>query len=335
VTDAHKTTAEKRTDPPRSFEQFLTDPTTRASALIDALVEGIIPLSATDIAAATKLSAETAQTLGRVAELIKAAKRAPTPIRNAIVELAISAVRLSAGPLKDWSLDPDVQAPEALTKVVEWAKGPLAGKDKAGRARAEAVLSVALALNAEDRSLDPLKLIALVGSAYSVAPASNETDQRPARAALKLVTKSKPRQIANLATVAALQTGLLVRTEASADRATLRAARLEDNLATAKTKIEQTQAALENAQEELAQSRRDNADLRQELEGAERRGAHGLNDIKARYRRVFTSDFLPVAADAVSALEIAPPRPDFARDYLATLIEKITKELQWLNTSSG
>jgi predicted nucleic acid-binding Zn-ribbon protein len=126
----------------------------------------------------------------------------------------------------------------------------------------------------------------------------------------------------------------VARTRAVADRDMFRARSLTGELSVARETIANLQRSVAALQVEVAGLERGNTELARKLESAERLGAHALDDLKARYRRVFRAEMSPVAGDAKASLEIAPPRPEFAVDYLATLISIIDKELTWLDEPS-
>ncbi len=315
---------------PRSLEHFIRDPSTKSGALIEDLRKGVIPLSAQEIDRAREAIRDSNFAALRIAELLRASKRAPNSVRVAIVDLADWTIKQDVA---DWGSGDLITPIEKLAAVADWARGPLSGKDKVQKIKAEGLLAIAVSFCGDDRRLEPLRTIEVVGSAYGVKAGESETDQRPSRAVLKLIERSKPRQIATLASVALLQQGALARAHADADRAVLRAAHLEGRLAKSATEVERLQEEIATQTLKIDAYEQRVVELEQKLVNVERNGAHDLNEIKSRYRRIFNSDILPVAKDALSSLELIPPQPDFATDYLAIVIDKIGKELQWLNAS--
>ena len=308
--------------------------TVKIAALAKAWNKDGLSITVEDLASAQAVAAEDPRTLLRVVEIIRAARRAPPAIRSAVGELGAFIVRSAAPQLSNWRDDDGAGPSDDLERLARWAKGPLAGKDKAAKLRAEAVLCVALAMLGDHPRLDPLRAVAAMGEAFGVAPPDNDTDQRPARRVSALLAKNKPRQIATLARISVLQDALLARATLEADRQRLRCRKLDGDVAAARGEVAELRVSQASLQAEIARLERENTDLAGKLESAQRIGAHMLDDLKSRYRRVFRAELSPVAADAKAALEIAPPRPDFAIDYLATVISTINKELTWLDEPS-
>lgn len=317
-----------------SLVDYLCKRLDKIAPLAKAWNEGAATITGEDLAAAKAAAVESPQRASRLADVIRATRRAPSPIHSAVSELGLFIVRSSSPQLANWREDDGVWPSDDLERVTNWAKGPLAGKDKATSTHAEAVLAVALALLSDHPRLEPLRAVAAVGGAFGVAPPANETDDRPGRRVSALLANGKPRQIAMLARVSVLQDALVGRARAEADRELLRARSLAGELTAARETIKNLEQSVAELQVEVAGLERAKAELARKLESAERLGAHALDDLKSRYRRVFRTDMSPVAGDAKASLEIAPPRPEFALDYLATLISIIDKELSWLDEPS-
>jgi hypothetical protein len=318
----------------RSLLDYLEKPSVKIAPLAKAWKDGVATITGEDLAAAKAAVAGDTQRVVRVADIVRATRRAPPPIRSAVHELGLFIVRTSAPQLANWRENDEAWPSDDLERVTHWAKSPLAGKDKLASTHAEAVLTVAMAMLGDHPKLEPLRAVAALGAAFGVAPPENDTDQRPARQVSAMLATSKPRQIANLSRISVLQDALVGRARADADRELLRAQSLAVELTTARETIKNLGQAVAALQAEVAGLEKANAELARKLESAERLGAHALDDLKARYRRVFRADMAPVAGDAKASLEIVPPRPEFTVDYLTTLLSIIDKELSWLDEPS-
>jgi len=180
-----------------------------------------------------------------------------------------------------------------------------------------------------------LAVLDLIGDAYDVPKAADESDKRPERAASLVIFRSKPRQIAQFSTIARLQESMVAASQMRADRETgkLAAAQIEIESLKAKLSSEtETAARLANR---VAQLEHQNDDLEKRLNGAIEAAAHRLEDLRSRYRKLLSEDLKRLASRAVDGLEIDPPKPEFSKAFLSQILQKLDDEISWLSEHSA
>lgn len=272
--------------------------------------------------------------IGRVTDLVRAADRAPSTVRDSMIRLGQAVVEgLDIG-LTCWLRDESSTTEEDLTRLTSALSPRLRGRDPSDKKVAEQALALGLSVFVAKRRLAPDRVLEAIGDAYGVPAGDGPSDTRPARAVSSLIASGRPRQLAQFAAVQRLQAHRTADAEMRATREATKAADLEARLRKATEEIVRADAA-------SAELRRRSEEL--EILLAEERGraqsdrsvgAHDAAGVRARLRRALGEQMLGLAKDARDALEIDPPKPNFAKVYLSDLMEKIEGEIRWLNARS-
>ena len=328
--------AEPPSDPPEvtTLEEYLRLPGAKAEAFVALLKSGKAKIGPVDLRLGVESAKATPGATIRVANLVRASRTTARPIKNQILQLGRRVVQERAEQLKDWTQNEELTGLDEANQLLKWAKSGLTSSSKEVWIEADAVAAIGLAFLHENRELDPLAIIELVGDAYSVQRPSDGSDTRLKRQLSDTLSRSKPRQIAQFSEVARLQAQSLAEARDSASHEKRRSAKLEARAEELSRQLEALHSQLRSKEAELAVANQRVTESGTRLESVERVGAHDMVDLRARYRRVLSSDLKSLLSDATDALHISPPRPDFALQYLEELMLKIEGEIQWVNARS-
>lgn len=306
----------------------------KAGAFVAYLGSAGRALEPDDLSASLEMAHGEVRALGRVGELLKASTRASPNLQAGFQRFAQRVLAQERPTLSDWLKDEHSSAEADLEVLSKEFASDLRSKDAAVRKKAEALLAIGLAIFTAKRHVSPDLVLRSIEEAYGSAVTTSPSDMRPVRAASALIAGSKPRQLRQFAQIARLYVHRAAQAEAGEQQALGRATTAEKSAAECKEQLRKREEELAQARAEAAQLERQLQDTTKRLGSAQSVGAHDLAGLRARYRRVLGESIEAVLRNALDALEVDPPRPDFAKTYLNEVLEKIERELQWLNERS-
>jgi hypothetical protein len=318
---------------PETLLAWLQDQAT-AAAFVSALKAGERRLSETDLDAAAMLVARDVTLATRAAEFLKVAEGGPPALRNAALQFGQKLLGGEFRALQGWLRDESSTAEEDLRSLASALAPGLRSKDAKIRRQTELSMSIGLKVFFAKRRLQPDTILDVVAEAYGLARAETPSDGRPARAVGALVAKSKPRQLLQYAAVARLIEQKVERAKVDEQRERARAVQATTDATELRTKLSASQEANARLEARVKDLEDQLSQALSRMKGIETVGAHDVAGLRARYRRVLGEDVRTLAGNAQDALEIEPPRPDFAKLYLADILSKVEGEIDWLSERS-
>jgi hypothetical protein len=287
------------------------------------------------ITEAVALLAKQPNLLPHAYDLIRIAHKPKTPFRADLNLFGRRIVSNAVPELANWLQDREITAVEELQRLANWAKRGLGTKDSRLKRQSELVLGIGLCVLLAQRPVKAATILSIVSEAFGTTAPAGASDTRPERAVIELISRSKPRQIAVLSKVAQLQDAAVkvAQAEAARDGAALRTA--EKHIGSLEAELKAERASASDLRGEVAALEAGNAALKKRLTSTQELGAHDLEDLKIRYRNLLHRKLKPKTTDALDALEIEPPKPDFSKTFVSQILAEIDKEIAWLNEHSA
>ncbi|MGY0834217.1 hypothetical protein [Azospirillum argentinense] len=327
---ARKTPAnEKRA--PKTLSELFDGDGGRAAGLVTAIAKRAVPMPGdAELAVALDRVAAQPALLATVADLARAAAQLDHPgVRTRLLAWCAETLRAHDPALRDWARDLEAGA-DAVRELVAWAKPLLA--DKEAKARGEAALSVGLCHLLRARiALDPVRVLRMLRPLAGGRAASPEQARAEATG---LLLKLGVRPLSDVVLAVAAADAEIA--EAQADRAAAWrvAEERREKLQELTAAVEAGAARLGAAEAARADAEARAAGLQRELDAARRVAAHDLADSRARCRTFVDEKIAPLVADAIDALDGAPPYPDVALERLRLIQKRIADEVRCLSSPS-
>jgi hypothetical protein len=316
---------------PLGLAEFLTGDYPAApyvTALIDRKTR---PLEEDQRLEGVKLLKEQPELLPRVVELARASmsKAEASRIKNAVTELASNIIRSQDESLESWSRLAGSTAEAELGKLAQHLRKAREADDKNAQQRAEHLLQLGLAVVIGRGDFSPIGALAEIYGKL-VAVRNDAKSASAGKVVQRALSRASIKNLEAFSAINAIATETLstVQRQLASTNAQLLA--LQDRARDQRDRIDQQAREIEALKSENAELAEALTEAQTQISGVAGGRDADLNALRARYRKLLSTNLSEFVTQAHEALVSAPPAPEIAEVLLDDAKKAISKELEWL-----